>query len=188
MERPSMVQEMVVLFSWGTTSVRMGASGRYLAIRLAVRPLLAYTTIRPACSSARLGWGLGGLRGRIDCSGLDRHGCCGVGSSSSSSSRVGCQRGRWLLLAWRRQLSMYPSLSVWCAAGARCKGPPRPGLATHAATTAAAEPAAPNCPAVQPCCPVTGASTDRAGARHFFRSLPRNGRERSTDQQARLQL
>ena len=51
MERPSMVQEMVVLFSWGTTRVRIGASGLYLAIRLAVRPLLAYTTISPACSS-----------------------------------------------------------------------------------------------------------------------------------------
>ena len=53
MERPSIVQEIVVLFSWGTTRVKMGASGLYLAIRLAVRPLLAYTTISPACSSKR---------------------------------------------------------------------------------------------------------------------------------------
>ena len=88
MERPSMVQEMVVLFSWGTTSVRMGASGLYLAIRLAVRPLLAYTTIRPACSSARLGWGPFGFEGRSARSGLDRLRCCGVGSSRRGVRRV----------------------------------------------------------------------------------------------------
>ena len=48
-----MVQLMEVLRSWGTTSVRMAASGRYLATRLAVRPLLAYTTISPACTPTR---------------------------------------------------------------------------------------------------------------------------------------
>ena len=88
MERPSMVQEMVVLFSWGTTSVRMGASGLYLAIRLAVRPLFAYTTIRPACSSARLGWGPFGFDRRSACRGLDRLQCCRVGSSRRGVRRV----------------------------------------------------------------------------------------------------
>ena len=37
---------------WGTTRVRMGMVGRYLATRLAVRPELAYTMISPACTSA----------------------------------------------------------------------------------------------------------------------------------------
>ena len=47
--RPLRSQLRELLFSVGTTSVTMGMAGRYLAIRLAVRPELAYTMIKPAC-------------------------------------------------------------------------------------------------------------------------------------------
>ncbi len=47
--RPLRSQLRELLFSVGTTSVTMGMVGRYLAIRLAVRPELAYTMIKPAC-------------------------------------------------------------------------------------------------------------------------------------------
>ena len=40
-ERPSSSQASPLDFSWGTTSVRMGTLGRYLATRLAVRPVPA---------------------------------------------------------------------------------------------------------------------------------------------------
>ena len=40
-ERPSSSQARPLDFSWGTTSVRMGTLGRYLATRLAVRPVPA---------------------------------------------------------------------------------------------------------------------------------------------------
>ena len=36
-----MVHDKVLDVSWGTTRVRMGVAGLYLAIKLAVRPLLA---------------------------------------------------------------------------------------------------------------------------------------------------
>ena len=40
-ERPSSSQARPLDLSWGTTRVRMGTFGRYLATRLAVRPVPA---------------------------------------------------------------------------------------------------------------------------------------------------
>lgn len=50
-ERPCSSHFRAELFRWGTTRVRIGILGRYLATRLAVRPELAYTMISPACMS-----------------------------------------------------------------------------------------------------------------------------------------
>jgi hypothetical protein len=50
-ERPCSSHFRAELLRWGTTRVRIGILGRYLATKLAVRPELAYTMISPACIS-----------------------------------------------------------------------------------------------------------------------------------------